>query len=97
MPSKRNRPGRATEAIPKTFVRVESSLADRAAFALVVLAEMSNGQVRRRVMFSLPNAQRAVERTRARGLSASLHLVRLLPVPMADLDSLALDELGGAQ
>lgn len=71
------------------------ALADRAAYAIVVLAGMRNGGSRRRVFSNLPNAEKAVERCTGRGLPASLHLVRLLPVPMADLDSLDLDSLGG--
>ena len=93
MSAKRNRPEIGSpEAIPKTFGGVENSLTGQGAFALVVLAGLANGGTRRRVMFSLPNAQRAVDRTHTRGLPASLHLVRLAPV---DLDPAALDELGG--
>ena len=75
--------------------RSAASLAEKADHALVVLAGIRNGGTRRRVYFNLPSAHLAVERAHRRGLPASLYLVRLTPVPIADLDSLGHDALGG--
>lgn len=47
---------------------------------VLVLAERRDGVVVSQVFADLPAAERKVARTRARGLSASLTLVRLLPV-----------------
>ncbi|WP_155892993.1 hypothetical protein [Intrasporangium chromatireducens] len=96
LPDKRN-PGAGIPGAPEDQLagRSAASLAETADHALVVLAGIRNGGTRRRVYFNLPSAHLAVERAHRRGLPASLHLVRLLPVPMADLDSLGHDALGG--
>jgi hypothetical protein len=84
---------RPAEAAPETPAKKsDHSLGERADHALVVVAGIANGGTRRRVYFNLPSAHLAVERAHRRGLRASLHLVRLVPVPMA-----ALDELGGGE
>ena len=62
-----------------------------ATHALVVLSGMANGRTRRHVYLNLPSAQLAVERAAARGLPASLHLVRLVPVPLVMLEDLPAD------
>lgn len=48
--------------------------------ALVVVYTAGAEHVRRRVLFSLPSAQAAVERAHARGQDAQIVLVRLAPV-----------------
>lgn len=57
---------------------------------VLVLAERKDGIVTSQVYSNLPAAEAKVWRTRDRGLSASLRLVRLVPVGHVDLD-----ELGG--
>lgn len=58
--------------------------------ALLLTRTIRGGGVRRRVMFSLPNAHAAVARAERSGHVATLTLVRLLPVGHVHLD-----ELGG--
>ncbi|WP_434966801.1 hypothetical protein [Janibacter indicus] len=62
----------------------------RADHALLLVRGIKGGGTRRRVMFSLPHAHRALETARSQGYPASLTLVRLLPVGHVHLD-----ELGG--
>lgn len=57
---------------------------------VLVLSERRDGVVTSQVFADLTAAERKVWRTRERGLSASLALVRIMPVPFVDLD-----ELGG--
>lgn len=59
---------------------------------VLVLAERRDGIVTSQVFADLAAAERKVWRTRERGLSASLQLVRLLPVGPIDLD-----DIGGAE
>lgn len=61
---------------------------------VLVLAERKDGTVLSQVYSNLPAAERKVQRTRERGLSASLVLVRITPVPLVHLDEL---EGGGAR
>lgn len=91
------RPRLTTEGAPKiTGRRSPSTIADLAARArrhdhgVLVLSERRDGVVCAQVFADLGAAERKVWRTRERGLSASLTLVRLLPV--AHLDP---DEIGG--
>lgn len=60
---------------------------------VLVLAERRDGIVTSQVFADLAAAERKVWRTRERGLSASLALVRLVPVPFVALDDLE----GGGQ
>lgn len=53
---------------------------------VLVLAERRDGIVTSQVFADLAAAERKVWRTRERGLSASLQLVRLVPVLGVDLD-----------
>lgn len=53
---------------------------------VLVLAERRDGIVTSQVFADLAAAERKVWRTRERGLSASLQLVRLVPVRHIDLD-----------
>lgn len=52
--------------------------------ALVVIVHCASGSTRRRVYLSLTSAQRAVDRSLARGVHADLVLARLVPVPVGD-------------
>lgn len=63
--------------------------------ALMVLAERADGIVVTQLYQHLTAAERRVRRTRERGLAASMHLVRLTPVPWTAAVDLALDEIGG--
>ena len=58
---------------------------------VLVLAERRDGIVTSQVFADLAAAERKVWRTRERGLSASLQLVRLMPVWHVDLDELQVD------
>lgn len=58
--------------------------------AVLVLAERADGVVCSQLFTNLAAAERKVLRTRERGLSASLTLVRLLPLPWAVPDEYAL-------
>lgn len=74
-------------------VKITADLAARARrhdHGVLVLAERRDGIVTSQVFADLAAAERKVWRTRERGLSASLQLVRLVPVAHVDLD-----ELGG--
>lgn len=55
---------------------------------VLVLAERRDGVVTSQVFANLDAAVRKVARTRGRGLSASLVLVRIVPVPHVTLDEL---------
>lgn len=70
-------------------------LARRHDFGLLVVAERSDGIVTSQVYMNLPAAERKVTRTRERGLTATLTLLRLVPVPHIVPDDLAL--VGGLQ
>jgi len=65
-------------------------LARRHDYALLVVAERSDGVVTSQVYTNLTAAERKVTRTRERGLTATLTLVRLVPVPRIVLEDLAL-------
>lgn len=62
---------------------------------VLVLAERQDGVVVSQVFADLPAAERKVQRTRERGLSATLTLVRLVPLPHVAPD--ALEALGGGR
>lgn len=66
-------------------------------YAVLVLAERADGIVVSQVYQHLSAAERRVRRTRERNLAASMHLVRLVPVPWSAAVDLALDELGGEE
>ena len=68
------------------------ALLQRADHALLLVRGIKGGGTRRRVMFSLPHAHRALGTARAQGYPASLALVRLLPVGHVDLNEGADDE-----
>lgn len=53
---------------------------------VLVLSERKDGTVVSQVYSNLPAAETKVWRTRERGLSASLVLVRIVPVPHVHLD-----------
>lgn len=55
---------------------------------VLVLSERKDGTVVSQVYSNLPAAETKVWRTRERGLSASLVLVRIVPVPHVHLDEL---------
>lgn len=97
----RKRPGMQTGATSKKSsvgASSGSNYTDLAARArrhdhgVLVLAERKDGSVVSQVYSNLPAAERKVWRTRERGLSASLTLVRIVPVP-----HVALDELEGGE
>lgn len=72
-------------------VKITADLASRARrhdHGVLVLAERRDGIVTSQVFADLAAAERKVWRTRERGLSASLQLVRLVPVMHGDLDGL---------
>ena len=74
------------------------SRARRHDHALMVLAERADGIVVTQLYQHLTAAERRVRRTRERGLAASMHLVRLTPVPWTAAVDLPLDDLvGGAR
>lgn len=95
---KRSRPGVVTEAAKNDVGRSENNPTDLAARArrhdhgVLVVAERADGTVTSQVYENLGAAERKVWRTRARGLSATLTLVRLVPVPFTTFD-----ELGGGE
>ncbi|MGN7247096.1 hypothetical protein ACTHQ1_05095 [Janibacter anophelis] len=97
----RKRPGEQTGATSKknsVGVSSGSKYTDLAARArrhdhgVLVLATRKDGIVTSQVFADLAAAERKVWRTRERGLSASLTLVRIVPVP-----HVALDELEGGE
>lgn len=87
MVNDRSRP----KAAPETCGGVSTQSTDLAArarrhdFAVRVLAERRDGVVVAQVYADLPAAERKVARTRERGLSAQMHLVRLVPVGVTPL------------
>lgn len=73
------------------------SRARRHDHALLVVAERADRVVTTQVFMSLEAAERKVARTHERGLVASMHLVKLTPVPWTAGVDLTLDDLvGGA-
>lgn len=56
---------------------------------VLVLAERRDGVVTSQVFANLDAAERKVARTHERGFTASLTLVRIVPVPHVTLDELA--------
>lgn len=64
-------------------------------YAVVVLAERADGVVVSQVYQHLAAAERRVRNTHERGLAASMHLVRLVPVPWTVAADLALEDIGG--
>lgn len=70
-----------------------ASRARRHDHGVLVLAERRDGVVVSQVFADLAAAERKVQRTRERGLSASLTLVRLVPLPHVTPE--ALEALGG--
>ena len=81
---------RATRSLDGKNTADLASRARRHDHGVLVLAERRDGVVTSQVFADLAAAERKVWRTRERGLSASLQLVRLVPVRHVDLD-----ELGG--
>ena len=69
------------------------SRARRHDYAVVVLAERADGIVVSQVYQHLAAAERRVRRTHERGLVASMHLVKLTPVPWTAGVDLTLDDL----
>jgi hypothetical protein len=65
-------------------------LARRHDYALLVVAERSDGVVASQVYTNLTAAERKVTRTRERGLTATLTLIRLVPMSHVVLEDLAL-------
>ena len=83
-----------TRATRSLDVKITADLAARARrhdHGVLVLAERRDGIVTSQVFADLAAAERKVWRTRERGLSASLQLVRLVPVVHLDLDGLGGD------
>ncbi|QOK21392.1 hypothetical protein IGS73_09380 [Janibacter indicus] len=68
--------------------RTLAARARRHDHGVLVLAERRDGVVTSQVFANLDAAERKVTRTRARGLAASLVLVRITPVPHVTLDEL---------
>lgn len=64
--------------------------ARRKVYAVLVAAERADGRVVTQVYTSLHAAERRVVRSRERGLSAWVELVRLVPVPLVSEELLAL-------
>ena len=102
----RGRPGQGSGA-PQTssegITSIPQDACDRLArtrrhdYAVLVLAERADGIVVSQVYQHLAAAERRVRRTHDRGLAASMHLVRLVPVPWTAGVDLTLDDLvGGA-
>lgn len=60
---------------------------ERADMALLVTTGLRGGGVRRRVVFTVGAATRALDLAAARGVPASVALVRLEPVERVDLDA----------
>lgn len=56
--------------------------------ALLVVTGLRNGGVRRKVVFTIAAALRALDLAAARGVPASVALVRLQPVERVDLDGI---------
>lgn len=70
----------------------------RKVYAVLVAAERADGRVVTQVYTSLHAAERRVLRTRERGLSAWVEMVRLVPVPLVSQALLALvGDLGDEQ
>lgn len=80
--------GRSTSSVPRPGDI--ASLARRHDFGLLVVAERRDGVLVSQVFASLEAAERKITRTRERGLSASMTLVRLVPVPHVVPEDLAL-------
>lgn len=59
---------------------------ERADMALLVVTGLRGGGIRRKVVFTLGAALRALDLAAARGVPASVALVRLEPVGHVDLD-----------
>lgn len=98
----RSRPTGNRAASRITGGRSDSSLLDSATvgalvlrheYAIVVRSERRDGVMVEQVMTNLPAAERKVHRTRERGLSAGMTLVRLVPVASATMSLEAL--IGG--
>lgn len=79
---------RATRSLDGKNTADLASRARRHDHGVLVLAERRDGVVTSQVFADLAAAERKVWRTRERGLSASLQLVRLVPVRHVDLDGL---------
>lgn len=95
-----SRPAGAAPETPakKSTAKDTRDLASRARrhdHGVLVLAERKDGVVVSQVYADLAAAERKVQRTRERGLSATLTLVRLVPLPHVTPDDL--DELGGGR
>ena len=60
--------------------------AKRHDYALLVLAERADGVICSQIYTNLPAAERKVHRTRSRGLSASVTLVRLVSVASTEAE-----------
>jgi hypothetical protein len=84
------------DASPNGTADIElAARARRHDHGVLVLAERQDGVVVSQVFADLPAAERKVQRTRDRGLSATLTLVRLVPLPHVTPE--ALDALGGGR
>lgn len=64
---------------------IESALT-RGDMALLVVSGLRGGGVRRKVVFTIAAAMRALDLAAARGVPASVALVRLAPVERVDLE-----------
>lgn len=101
MRAKDSRPGVGTEAAEVIRATATDSIllsssdlrtrAKRHDYALLVLAERADGVICSQIYTNLPAAERKVTRTRARGLQASLTLVRLVPCASTEAELLAGD------
>lgn len=90
--------GRQSEITGRRSEVQSTDLAARARrhdHGVLVLAERRDGVVTSQVYADLGAAERKVWRTRAKGLQASLTLVRLVPVPKIHLNELDALEAGG--
>ena len=69
---------------PPSLSAAQAALTVDDKHALVVVSTTGTAHVRRRVLFSLPSAQAAVDRAHARGQTAQIVLVRLASVGVVD-------------
>ena len=69
-----------------SYVSDSRALARRPEFAVRVVTECSNGVIRTYLVTNLPAAERRVRKVRDAGRFATLSLVRLVPVPHAELE-----------
>lgn len=101
MSANESRPKAAPEAVVATATSVDRAadiarMARRHEYAVRVVFERADHVFCSQVMTNLYAAERKVRRCHERGLSASMSLVRIVPVPMVTSDDLAL-VAGGEQ